>query len=291
MSLSIGWFSTGRDPAARNLLQTVHEDLINNNVPAKIEWIFCHRETGDAPANEEYIQREMFFDLAAGLDLPVATLSHVKFLPELRKKGLWESRSAAEASPDLEEWRNRFGEEVVKTVRVLPPVDIVVMAGYMLIIGDPELDALDIVNIHPALPWGPQGTWQEVIHQLIAEEAKEQGIMIHLVTKTLDRGPVISYCRFPIVGSEWYPLWDQWKRDIQPDATREQRESHPLFKKIRLEGEIRELPLLRNAIRELAHGTITVHDREIRAGGKLQEEGVDMTPAIEEMILLEKHSA
>ncbi|MFH1115483.1 MAG: formyltransferase family protein [Pseudomonadota bacterium] len=291
MPLSIGWFSTGRDPAARNLLKTVHDDLVNNNVPAKIEWIFCHRETGDAPANEEYVQREMFFDLAAGLEIPTATLSHVKFLPELRKKGLWESRSAAEASRGLEEWRNRFGEEVVKTVQLLAPVDIVVMAGYMLIIGDPELDALDIVNIHPALPWGPQGTWQEVIHQLISEEAEEQGIMIHLVTRTLDRGPVISYCRFPIAGGQWDPLWDQWKRDIQSDATREQRESRPLFKKIRLEGETRELPLLRNAIRELAHGTITVQDKKIRSGGILLEEGVDMTPTIEAMVSLERHSA
>lgn len=289
MSLSIGWFSTGRDPAARNLLQTVHEDLVGNKVPAKIEWIFCHRETGDAAPNEEYRQREMFFELAASLDIPVATLSHVKFLPELRKKGLWESSSAAEASSDLLKWRNLFGEEVVKMVRLLTPVDIIVMAGYMLIIGDPELDALDMVNIHPALPWGPQGTWQEVIHKLIAEEAKEQGIMIHLVTKTLDRGPVISYCRFPIFGNEWSPFWEQWKQDIKPDSTREQRENHPLFKKIRTEGEIRELPLLRSAIRELACGTIAVHDKKIRSGGKVLEEGVDMTPTIEEMIVRERH--
>jgi len=290
MSLSIGWFSTGRDPAARNLLQTVHKDLVDNKIPAKIEWVFCHRETGDAPANEEYRQREMFFELAASLGIPVATLSHVKFLPELRKKGLWESTSAAEASSDLEKWRNRFGEEVVKMVRLLTPVDIVVMAGYMLIIGDPELEALDMVNIHPALPWGPQGTWQEVIHQIISDEAKEQGIMIHLVTKTLDRGPVISYCRFPIVGNEWGPLWDQWRQEIKTDSTREQRENHPLFKKIRAEGEIRELPLLRSAIREVAYGTITVQGKKIRTGGKIPEDGVDMTPAIEEMISQERHS-
>jgi phosphoribosylglycinamide formyltransferase-1 len=284
MSLSIGWFSTGRDEAARNLLQTVHEDLVNNNVPAKIEWIFCHRETGDAPANEEYRQREMFFDLAAGLGIPVATFSHVKFLPELRKQGLEESPSAADASPTLLQWRDRYGEEVVKTVRLLAPVDMVVMAGYMLIIGDPELRAMDIVNIHPALPWGPQGTWQEVIHQLIQEDAEEQGIMIHLVTQTLDRGPVISYCRFPIRGRGWDELWGQWKQDIAEDATREEREDHPLFKKIRAEGEIRELPLLRGAIRQLAQGTITVHDKTIRCGGVVQKEGVDLTASIEGIV-------
>jgi phosphoribosylglycinamide formyltransferase 1 len=287
MTLQIGWFSTGRDPAARNLLETVHVDLVTNGIPAKIEWIFCHRETGDAAADEEYRQRELFFDLAASLNIPVATHSHVKFKPELRKKGLEESRSAADASSSLEEWRNLYGQEVMKTVSVLPPVDLVVMAGYMLIIGDPELEGLVMVNIHPALPWGPKGTWQEVIHQLIAEQAKEQGIMVHLVTKELDRGPVISYCRFPIQGEEWDQLWHQWKADISPDSTRETRESHPLFRKIRLDGEKRELPLLRSAIRELAYGKIMIRNRQIWAEGQLQQQGVDLTSTIEDIIAKE----
>ena len=287
MTLRIGWFSTGRDPAARNLLETVHVDLVTNGIPAKIEWIFCHRETGDAPADEEYRQRELFFDLAASLDIPVATHSHVRFKAELRKKGLEESRSTAEASRSLEEWRNLYGKEVMKTINMLPQVDLVVMAGYMLIIGDPELESLAMVNIHPALPWGPRGTWQEVIHQLIAEQAEEQGIMVHLVTKELDRGPVISYCRFSIRGEDWSQVWERWKEDINADSTRETRESHPLFRKIRLEGEKRELPLLRSAIRELAFEKIIVRDREIWADGKLQQEGVDLTATIEDIIAKE----
>lgn len=284
MALKMGWLSTGRDPAARNLLQTVYDDLKDNKIPASIEWIFVHRETGDAPPNDEYFQREMFFDLAAGMKIPVATLSHVRFMPELRKRGIAESPSAAKASPALEEWRNLFGREVMKMVAMLPSVDIVIMAGYMLIIGDPELEGMVLVNIHPALPWGPRGTWQEVIHQLIAEEALEQGIMVHLVTKILDRGPVISYCRFPIRGQGWDELWDQWKRDIKPESSREERESHPLFKKIRAEGEIRELPLLRGAIRELAFGNIVIRNRVILAGGKPQETGVELTDFIERQL-------
>ena len=280
MTLRIGWFSTGRDPAARNLLETVYGDIVVNGVPASIEWIFCHRETGDGPVNEEYRQRELFFDLSARLNIPVATVSHVRFRPELRKRGLQESPSAGEGSPVLEQWRNLYGKEVLRVVEILPPVDIVVMAGYMLIIGEPELEALKLVNIHPALPWGPKGTWQEVIHQLIAEKASEQGIMVHLVTKDLDRGPAISYCRFPLRGEGWDDLWDLWNREVQPDSTLEVRENHPLFRKIRLEGEIRELPLLRSAIRELAQGNITVQDKKIRAGGIIQERGVDLTYVI-----------
>lgn len=284
MALRIGWFSTGRDPAARNLLEAVHDELVSNKVPASIDWIFCHRETGDAPANEEYRQRELFFDLAARLNIPVATLSHIKFKPELRKRGIQESPSASEASSALEEWRDLYGREVMKTVRILPPVDIVVMAGYMLIIGDPELEGLALVNIHPALPWGPRGTWQEVIHQLIAEDAQEQGIMVHLVTKELDRGPVISYCRFPIKGEGWDQLWEQWRLEIKPEDGCEVREGHPLFTKIRAEGEIRELPLLRGAMRELAYGNIVIADRKIWAAGTLQQEGVDLSPLIEAIV-------
>jgi phosphoribosylglycinamide formyltransferase 1 len=284
MALRIGWFSTGRDPAARNLLETVHDDLSSNKVPAAIEWIFCHRETGDGEPNEEYRQRELFFDLAARLNIPCATRSHVRFMPELRKKGIAESPSAAEPSQDLERWRNLFGLEVMRVVSLMPPVDIIVMAGYMLIIGDPELDGLILVNIHPALPWGPRGTWQEVIHQLIEGDAADQGIMVHLVTKELDRGPVISYCRFPIQGDTWQPLWEQWRRDVTADTPREDREQHPLFTRIRAEGEVRELPLLRGAIRELAFGNIVIRDRKIWAGGTLQESGVDLTQTIERMV-------
>jgi phosphoribosylglycinamide formyltransferase 1 len=284
MALRMGWFSTGRDPAARNLLQTVQEDLVKNRIPATIEWIFCHRETGDAPPNEEYFERERFFELAAELDIPCATRSHVRFMPELRAQGLAESRSAADASPSLEDWRNLYGSEVMKVVDLLPTADIIVMAGYMLILGDPELEGLVMVNIHPALPWGPRGTWQEVIHQLIAEDATEQGIMVHMVTKELDRGPVISFCRFPIKGEGWDDLWDSWRTEIAADAPRELRESHPLFRKIRLAGELRELPLLRSAIRELAYENIVIRDRKIWAGGKLQEEGVELTGIIEEIV-------
>ena len=169
----------------------------------------------------------------------------------------------------------------MKIVRILPAVDIVVMAGYMLIIGKPELEQLELVNIHPALPWGPRGTWQEVIHQLIADRATEQGIMIHLVTKVLDRGPVISYCRFPIQGAEWDELWKSWDTEITNESSREAKETHILFRRIRQYGEIRELPLLKRAIRELALGTITLKDKRVYAAGRSLEQGIDLTEQIE----------
>jgi phosphoribosylglycinamide formyltransferase-1 len=46
-----------------------------------------------------------------------------------------------------------------------------------------------MINLHPAAPGGPTGTWQEVIWQLIEGRAVETGVMMHLVTPELDRGP------------------------------------------------------------------------------------------------------
>lgn len=283
MALRIGWLSTGRDEAARNLLKTVYDDLKGSEAPAKIEWIFCHREPGDGPENAEAHERRIFFQLAEELDIPVRTFSHVRFMPELRKQGLAESPSAEKASPALERWRDLFGEKVMEVVNQ-DPADLVVMAGYMLIIGEPELQGMNLVNIHPALPWGPKGTWQEVIHQLIAERADEQGIMIHLVTKELDRGPVISYSRFPIKGPDWDHLWDQWNREITEDSSREVRESHPLFRQVREVGEVRELPLLSQAVIEIARGNITIKDKQIFCDGELLEHGVDLTDSIEAIV-------
>ena len=97
-----------------------------------------------------------------------------------------------------------------------------------------------------------------------------------------------SYCRFPIQGPEWEPLWKQWNQEIKPETALEIRENHALFKKIRAEGEIRELPLLRGAIRELAFENVVVSDRKVWAGGKQQKEGVDLTQKIEEIVASEQ---
>ncbi len=283
MTLKIGWFSSGRDEAARDLLRVVYDDIQARGYDANIEWIFVHRTPGDGPENRESMERAQFLELADGLGIPVKAVSHVNFMPELRRKGLEESRSAADASPDLEKWRDLFGAEVVRALAD-SPVDIVVMAGYMLIIGDPELESLNLVNIHPALPWGPRGTWQECIHEIIETRSQYHGIMVHIVTKTLDRGPVISYCKFPVMGKEWDGLWKQWEADITPETSMEARESHPLFKEIRRVGAIRELPLLKEAIYEIANGRIVIKEKKVWTGGEIRESGVDLTDHIERAI-------
>ena len=43
-----------------------------------------------------------------------------------------------------------------------------------------------------------EGTWQEVIWQLIENDASKTGVMIHLVTPELDKGPPITFYTYLI---------------------------------------------------------------------------------------------
>jgi folate-dependent phosphoribosylglycinamide formyltransferase PurN len=52
----------------------------------------------------------------------------------------------------------------------------------------------DMINLHPALPGDPTGSWQDVIWALIKDKAAIARAMMHLITPELDRGPVISHC-------------------------------------------------------------------------------------------------
>lgn len=57
----LAWFSTGRDKAARDLLQAVTDAIKNGNINAEIALVFSNREPGEAEESNR------FFKLAAGL--------------------------------------------------------------------------------------------------------------------------------------------------------------------------------------------------------------------------------
>ena len=59
-----------------------------------------------------------------------------------------------------------FCEEIYK---ILPEeIDFGVLAGYMWIVSPDFCEKVKLINLHPALPGGPKGSWQEVIWQLIS---------------------------------------------------------------------------------------------------------------------------
>jgi folate-dependent phosphoribosylglycinamide formyltransferase PurN len=237
--LNIGWFSTGRDEAAHQLLQSVQDKSYSGDINGKISFVFSNREPGEAK------ESDLFFELVRSYNIPLVCFSHKKF-------------KAAKEEEDLgikKDWRLRYDREVNRRIEQFAP-DFCVLAGYMLITGEELCQKYDMINLHPAPPGGPTGSWQEVIWALIQNEAATAGAMMHLVTPELDRGPVISYCLFSIKDE---PFSEYWRKD----------DKNMLFRLIRQHELIREFPLIILTLQALSQGDVSIKDgRVIDAQGK-----------------------
>ncbi len=279
--LDIGWFSSGRDEAAIDLLKVVSDAINNGVIKGKISFVFVTREKGEKPESDRFIE------FAEGLGLKVISLSHRNFLPELRKKGLEESYKSGFDSPALEKWRTLYDETAMKLMSNYNP-DLIVLAGYMLIVSPEMCKKYKMINLHPALPGGPKGTWQEVIWQLMEQEAKKSGVMMHLITPELDAGPAITYCEYSIYDDLIKPFWDQWKlkrknKTLQ-DIQRTEGENEPLFKEIRRRGLEREFPLIVATLRSASLGEFNIINGEVISHSQKLTRGVDLTEYVESSI-------
>ncbi|RJO62178.1 MAG: phosphoglycerate transporter [Dehalococcoidia bacterium] len=265
----IGWFSTGRDEAARNLLAAAVEAIKNGEVKAVIEFVFCSREPGESPESDAFIEQVERYGL------PLVCYSYQRF----------KARTPADTPPSgsFPSWRLTYDREVMSRLGDLCP-DLCVLAGYMLIVGPEMCTRYTMINLHPALPSGPTGTWQEVVWQLIEQKASETGVMMHLVTPELDRGPVASYCRFSIRGGEFDTLWSQMKGKSVSDIKKTDGECNPLFRLIRAEGLKREFPLIIATIKAFSERRVRVEaGKVIDSHGKIIP-GYDLTREIDRLV-------
>jgi phosphoribosylglycinamide formyltransferase 1 len=238
--LNIGWFSTGRDEAARQLLQAVQDKIRSSDINGEISFVFSNREPSEAKESDR------FFELVRSYSIPLVCLSHKKF-------------KTAKEEEDLDikkEWRIKYDREVNKKIEPFAP-DLCVLAGYMLIVSEELCQKYDMINLHPAPPGGPTGSWQEVIWALIQNKSDTAGAMMHLVTPELDRGPVVSYCLFSIKGEPFAEY-------------RRQDDKNMLFRFIRQHELAREFPLIILTLQSLSRGEVSIKDgRVIDAKGKL----------------------
>ena len=276
--LNLGWFSSGKGEGSRRLLQAVQQSISNGDIDGKIGFVFCNREPGESE------QTDLFFKLVQSYNIPLVHFSSKKF-----KEGLPVSTNSKhnppissdsynnsgtniseDKNPSHERWRILYDREIEKEIRQFAP-DICVMAGYMLIIGEELCQHYTIINLHPAPPGGPVGTWKEVMWKLIEHKAEQAGAMMHLVTPELDKGPVISYCSFPIRGMPFDSYWQKDDRDN-------------LFTLIRQYELAREFPLIVSTIKALSHGDISVKDNMvIDAHGKILK-GYDLSKEIDRVV-------
>lgn len=262
--MKVGWFSTGCDEEARTLLaETYHQ--INGGYLDKvsIEFVFSNRERG------ERAESDLFFDLVDEYGLNLICYSHRKFKPKLRRRGILGDPAA------LKRWRIEYDRMVMEKIRRFSP-SIILLVGYMLILGEEMCRRYVILNLHPAPPGGPIGGWKNVIWEIIKDGWREAGGMIHIVTEELDKGPPVTYFTFPIKGKDFEYLWREFKAENLDEATNNQ-----LFKRIRLDEAKREGPLLIETLKLMSEGEIDVVGRDVYYRGVKVEGGISLNRLVD----------
>ena len=247
MSYKFGIFSTGRDNEAIQLFQEVYNCTNKGVIKGEIAYLFCNREEGEKGITDSLLK------LVRDCGIELITFSSKNFKREMREKAIEESNSIGKDSPLLIQWRNDFDREIVG--RIPASLDIYLI-GYMLILGSEMCNSYNILNLHPAPPGGPQGSWQEVMRKLIESNATEAGCMMHLVRPELDKGPPISYCTFPIVGRDYEQLWKEYYSTGNYSK---------LFSKIREEEFRREFPLVIYTIKAFADRKVWIDGKRVMA--------------------------
>ncbi len=182
------------------------------------------------------------------------------------------------------EWRLEYDRRTMAKLEGFHP-DLCVLAGYMLIVGKEMCQRYNMINLHPAAPGGPSGTWQEVIWQLIDNKAEETGVMMHLVTPELDMGPPVTYCTFSIRGKPFDKHWKEIEKQPLDEIKKGQGENNPLFRLIRQHGLAREFPLIIATLKAFSQGKvkITADKKLVDAEGKAIK-GYNLTEEINEQV-------
>lgn len=218
MTLRLAWFATARGTSSRLLFNRAREAIAAGDLDVEIACVFCNRERGQSS------NTDAFLDDVEASGVPLIAKS----------SGAWRRAVGGELSDPagaLAPWRRGYDEWVLEQIAEHNP-DAALLAGYMLIVTDALSNALPMLNLHPAAPGGPAGTWQQVISHLIRSGASEHGMQLQRVTAELDRGPLVTSASYSIRSPAFDPPWK-----AAPDP--EDLES-PLFRAIRAAGVRRE---------------------------------------------------
>lgn len=118
--------------------------------------------------------------------IPTAVLAFKTYVNARAREGVQVGR---------EEYDVAVAERILQTV---PDVDLIVLAGWMHILSERFLDAIQpvpIINLHPALPGAFDGAnaLQRAFEAFQKGEIAHTGVMVHRVIKEVDRGePVLT---------------------------------------------------------------------------------------------------
>jgi folate-dependent phosphoribosylglycinamide formyltransferase PurN len=265
--LRVGWFATGRGETSPKLLRAAVEAIRDGRLDAEISFVFSNREAGQYPITDR------FFEQVRGYGVPLVTLSDANFRKE-------RGGEIARAGKPLPAWRTEYDTEVARKLEPFD-YDIGMLAGYMLIMTPHLFTSHPMLNLHPAAPGQPEGTWQDVIWKLIDARAERGGVRLHLATDGLDEGPIVTYCTYPLRGASIDTLWHAVDQRGVDEIRASDGEANPLFQEIRRRGAARELPLVVETLLAIADGRLRLEGDRVLAGDTKVVGGYDLTPEIE----------
>jgi phosphoribosylglycinamide formyltransferase-1 len=249
--------------------EAVAEAIARGELDAQFAFVFCNREAGEDPSTDAFLSQ------AQARGIPLVTRSSVAFRRASRG-------ARSRPGEPLPGWRLEYDRAVEEALAPYP-FELGVLAGYMLIFEREFVQRHALLNLHPALPNGPAGTWREVIRRLIRTRAEESGVMLHLAIPEVDMGPVVAYCRYSLRTAELEREWQAVETHIDT-LTDDQIEATALFAAIRAAGVVRESPLLVATLGELASGRLRVDGGTVRAASGGAAEPADLTIEVDARI-------
>ncbi len=120
--------------------------------------------------------------------------------------------------PKTFESKEAYERAILAELEIIEP-NLIVLAGYMRLIGDTLLSAYpnQIVNIHPSLL--PSFPGKDAIGQAVAHGVKVTGVTVHYVDAGMDTGPIIMQRAVNVVDG-----------DVEATATAIHQVEHELYK-------------------------------------------------------------
>lgn len=278
-----GILTSLHDDDAVTLLRDLDRALASGRITAEVPCVLCN--VPEHPSDERLARRVEAVKALKSLNRFVFFPSR-EFAPELREQARRDSKL-------LDRWRMEHDRAVLQ----LLPQDtkLYLSVGYMQILSSEILNALDVLNLHPAIPQiGPIGMWPKVMeeqaerplpyllavpHEHLAHEISQimsisylkAGGMLHIATEQTDRGPVISWYEFPLSSERLIELWLEVTALVRAHGL-ERAKREPVWKElvqqIRREQFAGETPLIILTLERLSQGLWEIKERTLCIEGK-----------------------
>ena len=156
-------------------------------------------------------------DLIAAPSLLITNNANAKALEWAENKGLKTACLNSTTHPDPSDLDQAIAQKLRDH-----KIGMVVLSGYMKLIGPRTMDAVDgkILNIHPALlpKYGGKGMYGHHVHQAVKDNGdRETGATIHLVSEEYDEGKIIAQKKVEVLPNDSVDMIEEKVKAIEPE--------------------------------------------------------------------------